>query len=1795
MRKILLFLLFLFFLSSFAGSEVSVQTSQDLQGRTVTTVLSSDAAEASTVDINGVVAQIAPKFEGYIVELKAPAVLEVVAEDSKILAKLEKDKGKIEKNIADGIVSIALERSVAVFEKKHDNVKKQIREKTLNQKDVISSEKARFLSKLESLPDKTPTGAAVADIGETVVTSFDTVINAVVVDVSADEIKEIEKLPEVKRVTPNYEVKTMLMDSVPLIGANQVWQLDADGNNCATSGKDCLTGKGVKIAIIDTGVDYTHIDLGGNTLDTGELRGTKVSTGGDRSLARGIDQNWIAYVKYFGRNSDVYAFNIDNGATHQITNDIYYQEFLTIDGDTLVWDDQRLGNSDIFSYDMSTSQETQLTNDAASQTVPTISGNRIVWMDNRNANWELYMYDLATRQTTRVTNDPAMYNGNPKLSGDTLVWLCRFNDGPPSVAFYPSVCIKNLVTNEFTKIAHLPDEYIEYISISGGKVAWISAAWDSTTGFDSAGSIYVYNIETREQARIGDSTAVKSQIKISGNNIIWRDTRNGNPNIYKYNLVTGQEQPITCDIFDQQAIDIDGDFIIWSDGRGADGIQVYYYSLSNAPLTCNLPAAPSTFPNSKVIGGYDFVNNDADPMDDQGHGTHVAATAAGNGVLKGVAPDAKIYAYKVLSSSGSGSESNIIKAIERSFDVDGDGILNEGPEDKLDIISLSIGGPGNPDDPMSTAIDNAVNNGVVAVVAAGNSGPSEGTINSPGTARKAITVGATYKKNYDDRVLGKDVNPRQGQITFFSSRGPTSIGTIKPDILAPGAIICAAQWGTAFEGTGSPLIEPCLVDQHIAISGTSMATPHVAGVVALMKQKYPSWTPDEIKAALKVTAIDIGLNPNQQGKGRIDVPRALALVSQVPMAELIMPSEIKEIIDIRGTLRSTKFASYSLQYASVGSSTWTTITTQTSLPVSNVLFSGFDTRLLGEGSYFFKLVITANDGLSNEDSAYVKVNNLDIKNPESGDVHRAGDLTEIRGANHILGMITAEYGRGWSPTTWQTGGITAGTERGDDVILATFDTSILTEADFYTIKITSGITEEKRIVYFDPTLRRGWPQKINGCGSDTTSCLSFGADPLANPVLFDVNTDGFLDVIVKRRNPVNIFHANGNTIPGQFNIGDDSVHGGIIASTISGTPFLVSGSFSLQGKKLVDNTLVDFGSLSYIWCASFSDILSGDSTKEIILSAGGGSDGKLYAFYPSGDGLLWSPVLIGGNALVCPVRVGSNLILESVTTGALTCTFGPGILRCSPIRSGGKLVALDPLGNLLWEKITSSGAFSLVSGNVVGDERQELIVITRSQVSVLNLQGEVLSGWPQNIAGNSLGLALADINGDNVLDIVTLGNIFTGDGSLIKTFAVPDKDYQYLVVADVNNDGKEDIVTQYQELDFTLGKFYSFIAAYDLSGSGSNADLIFSKRLRYGSWLNGPAIGDLDNDGNLELIGSDGQQAYVWNLNVPSTKKSWPMIFFDAENSKNPFPTTSSFISQSQLPDLSVEKFLYGNPFADTVTHMQVRNIGTATPDFDVKAEAFVTLPDGTNQNILSMFVPKRLLVGGSGPASPQILYGLSQPGVYTFEGIIDPNNEVIELNENNNRYTWRMKFPCEQNELVCNEIDDNCDQIFEPTSVDVTCGVGQCQRIMSSCADGLTQSCMPGIPTTEVCNGLDDDCDAQTDEDIGSTTCGIGLCQVTVPNCVGGLTQSCTPRTPTAEVCNNNLDDDCDGVADIVDSDCTCTIGQFSVARDSCRVRGDAMFCPENVPVHFGVDDGQGSCTLINCKDGSCSSAITR
>ena len=174
----------------------------------------------------------------------------------------------------------------------------------------------------------------------------------------------------------------------------------------------------------------------------------------------------------------------------------------------------------------------------------------------------------------------------------------------------------------------------------------------------------------------------------------------------------------------------------------------------------------------------------------------------------------------------------------------------------------------------------------------------------------------------------------------------------------------------------------------------------------------------------------------------------------------------------------------------------------------------------------------------------------------------------------------------------------------------------------------------------------------------------------------------------------------------------------------------------------------------------------------------------------------------------------------------------------------------------------------------------------------------------------------------------------------------------------------------------------------------------------------------------------------------------------------------------------------------------------------------------------------------------------------------------------------------------VCNGLDDNYDgQVDE--------GLTTSEFFQDQDNDGF------GSPTNSIrtCyaqNGYvsnSNDCDDTNPliKPNAMTSCGVGACQASVLNCLNGILQSCVPGTSSSETCGNNIDDDCDGIADTLDSCITCTLRKFSVASESCRTQGDSIFCPENVPVHFGVDDGQGSCTLINCKDGSCSSAITR
>ena len=568
----------------------------------------------------------------------------------------------------------------------------------------------------------------------------------------------------------------------------------------------------------------------------------------------------------------------------------------------------------------------------------------------------------------------------------------------------------------------------------------------------------------------------------------------------------------------------------------------------------------------KVIDGYDFVNKDNDPMDDHGHGTHVAATAAGNGVLRGVAPDAKIYAYKVLSAHGSGTFSDIISAIESSVDPNNDSNF----DDRVDIISMSLGGPGNPDDAISKAVDNAVEAGVIAVIAAGNSGHQDKTINSPGTARKAITVGATFDRTYNNYFFSSGCfyprNPTENNVACFSSRGPVAWkgGTlIKPDVVAPGVEICAAQWDTAFgiddkyNNPYRPDIHRCIDNKHIALSGTSMATPIVAGASALLKQAHPEWSPEEIKQSLRNTAEDLGIRTSEQGHGRIDVLKAIKLHKPTISKISSGGSFSGNAISIRGTVESENLINYTLYYKSYSnykeSGEWIKICSS-SQEVADDVLCDFNIGKL-DGNYLLKLAVKSIDQES-KDFAVIDVRNNYISYPENlvsnddnpGYYGKKDVISTTKGNLPILGnSYLSDFG--FYKIKLCGHDIDSSALEGDCVpdgielenggllpvingTLGAIDLTKINKSGFYKLKLltydaNNFSVEASHIIYIESDFQKGWPVYINF--SYFSGFYSFLLD---QPVIADIDNDNLSDIILAQGNTIWVYKHDGTYAEG---------------------------------------------------------------------------------------------------------------------------------------------------------------------------------------------------------------------------------------------------------------------------------------------------------------------------------------------------------------------------------------------------------------------------------------------------------------------------------------------------------------------------------------------------------------------------------------------------------------------------------------------------------------------------------------
>lgn len=318
---------------------------------------------------------------------------------------------------------------------------------------------------------------------------------------------------------------------------------------------------------------------------------------------------------------------------------------------------------------------------------------------------------------------------------------------------------------------------------------------------------------------------------------------------------------------------------VWDLGYTGEGVIV---SVIDAGINYNhLDLADHMWESEEYPNhGYDFHNDDNDPMDDHGHGTHCAGTVAGNGASgsqTGMAPGATLMACKVISSTGNGTESNSWAAIEFSV------------EQGAHVISMSLGWlySLNPDrQTWRLTYDNALAAGVIASVAAGNEGGTPGSsqnLRTPGDCPSPWMSPDQTLEGGISGVVCVGATDENDELAYFSSRGPADwstvepfldypfdpeMGLLRPDVSAPGVDVKSC---THNNNSGYTLM-----------SGTSMATPGVAGVMALLLSKNPGLTPEEITEVLETTSLDLGTEgkDNLFGAGRINALEAIENTSE---------------------------------------------------------------------------------------------------------------------------------------------------------------------------------------------------------------------------------------------------------------------------------------------------------------------------------------------------------------------------------------------------------------------------------------------------------------------------------------------------------------------------------------------------------------------------------------------------------------------------------------------------------------------------------------------------------------------------------------------------------------------------------------------------------------------------------------------------------------------------------------------------------------------------------------------------
>jgi subtilisin family serine protease len=965
------------------------------------------------------------------------------------------------------------------------------------------------------------------------------------------------------------------------------------------------------------------------------------------------------------------------------------------------------------------------------------------------------------------------------------------------------------------------------------------------------------------------------------------------------------------------------------------------------------------------VRGWDFVGptisnpqQSNNPIDHNGHGTHVSGTIAAignNGVgVIGVAWHAQVMAVKGLDDQGEGLDSTLAPAILYA--------ANNG----ADVINASWGGPGT-SQTIAEAVNFAYNLGAVFVAAAGND--SGDALNfQPASLWNAITVAAS------------DPNDVLAPFSNFGS---------KIDVTAPGVDILSLQAaGTAF-GTAVPA--PPGTGTYTRASGTSMAAPHVSGLAALILSQNPNYSNEDVRQVLRVSATDLG-TPGfdlSYGYGRINASAALGVTSvlEAKISSPIGGALVQSLLTITGVAQGSGFSNYTLEYgAGALPTTWTKIQTGNA-PVMGTL-GQIDTKFLADGVDVLRLTAVNNSGQSFVDRVQVLVHNVFIQTPSmppsptSSATFKNGVVIPVTGT--AVGATFQNFVVEWAPglhatSGWQTAGITltgGGASPVTSAALANWDTTSITTAGYYTVRLTvnnaGSSSQSFTVIYLEPDLlSSNWPQ-----------FLDHGPQGGAG-VLPAKNADGSLRLVLEGPRGLGAGTGEFWTLPlnGPAQPSLQPGPGSFIQPTVAdfnGNPgeeamVLDFGDLQLFHADGTFTLLASNPNLSYWGSQLVTEDLAGDSHWTTL---GYGIDFNNQVAFLS----AWRP---DGTSL------NSNFPIKLPYLSATDGRLNRNTVLVGDIDGDGKkeIVAMEDLSPttftlalfandgspLTWNVPVLAGAPTVMAAaDLDNNGKLETILAansdTQTMLHVFQPDGSERPGWPLTLpntnAFSQSYLAVGDLNQDGHKEIVYSHEaflyVFKDDGTNFSS-AWPQQGepatqetfgYNAVVIGDVDGDGFPEIVTVLNTVQtnsdpfFTIGEYGDEkLLAIRKDGTISKSWQLNAGNGCFLEFFPTPAIGDFKQDGTTDIAVaydvsacSDSTPGVVTILSTGAKfnpANDWPFVRHDPRNTsvlQLPTGATSSTLTTiMSSPNPSV----FGQS-VNLVASVTASSAGASTPSGQV-------------------------------------------------------------------------------------------------------------------------------------------------------------------------------------------------------------------------------------------------------------------